>query len=186
MKQLFSIFNSILYKLANTSQSRKRKYIINRGGQIGKDTIILSGANCFGTEPYLVSVGARCLISSNVSFITHDGSVSVLNNLNLYETKVDKMRPIKVGNNVFIGTRSVIMPGVKIGNNCIIGAGSIVTKDVPDFACVAGVPAKYICSIYEYAEKNRPFLYPTFGMDVNAKKEYLLNHMPELKCCFDE
>lgn len=179
MKLLSLLISKIEVKIANTSQNRKRKYIQRRGGQIGAETILLSGADCFGSEPYLVNIGDKCLISSNVSFITHDGAVSVLNNLNLFEDRIDKMRAIKVGDNTFIGTGVVIMPGVTIGNNCVIGAGSVVTKSVPDFACVAGVPAKYICSIYEYADKNKQYFYPTFGMSYKDKKEYLLTHMSE-------
>lgn len=49
-----------------------------------------------------------------------------------------------IGNDVWIGTRTIIMPGVKIGNGVIIGAGAVVTKNVPDYAIVGGVPAKII------------------------------------------
>ena len=53
-------------------------------------------------------------------------------------------QPVIIGNDVWIGRRVIIMPGVKIGNGCIIGAGAVVTKDVPDYAVVGGVPAKVI------------------------------------------
>lgn len=49
-----------------------------------------------------------------------------------------------IGNDVWIGRRVMIMPGVKIGNGVIIAAGAVVTKDVPDFTIVGGVPAKVI------------------------------------------
>ena len=49
-----------------------------------------------------------------------------------------------IGNDVWIGASVSIMPGVKIGNGCVIAAGSVVTKDVPDFSVIAGVPAKII------------------------------------------
>ena len=49
-----------------------------------------------------------------------------------------------IGNDVWIGQRVMIMPGVNIGNGVIIGAGAVVTKDVPDFAVVGGVPAKIL------------------------------------------
>ena len=61
--------------------------------------------------------------------------------------------PIKVGNNVFIGSNTVILPNIKIGNNVIIGAGSIVTKDIPDGSVVAGNPAKLITTFDKYIEK---------------------------------
>ena len=51
---------------------------------------------------------------------------------------------VTIGNDVWIGMRSIIMPGVKIGNGVVIGAGAVVTKDVPNYAIVGGVPAKVI------------------------------------------
>lgn len=59
------------------------------------------------------------------------------------ENTQHKVRTL-VGNDVWIGCNSVIVPGVKIGNGAIVGAGSVVTKDVPPYAIVAGVPAKII------------------------------------------
>jgi len=52
--------------------------------------------------------------------------------------------PVEIGDYVFIGPRAIILPGVKIGKGAVIGAGAVVTKDVPDFAIVGGVPAKVI------------------------------------------
>ncbi len=49
-----------------------------------------------------------------------------------------------IGNDVWIGTRAILMPGIVIGSGAIIGAGTVVTKDVPDFAIVGGVPAKIL------------------------------------------
>ncbi|WP_066801867.1 CatB-related O-acetyltransferase [Moraxella oblonga] len=49
-----------------------------------------------------------------------------------------------IGNDVWIGRKAIIMPGIKVGNGAIIGAGAVVTKNVPDYAIVAGVPAKII------------------------------------------
>lgn len=54
------------------------------------------------------------------------------------------IRPVNIGDDVWIGTRVIIMPGVMVGKGAVIGAGSVVTKEVPPFAVVAGVPAKVI------------------------------------------
>ena len=60
---------------------------------------------------------------------------------------------ITVGDNVYFGIQSVIMPGVKIGNNVIVGACSVVTKDVPDNCVVAGIPARVINTREAYLDK---------------------------------
>ena len=52
--------------------------------------------------------------------------------------------PVCIGDDVWIGDRVLILPGVHIGNGCIIAAGAVVTKDVPDYAIAAGVPAQVI------------------------------------------
>lgn len=57
---------------------------------------------------------------------------------------VDPFRKVKVGNDVWIGLRALVMGGVTIGDGAVIGAGAIVTKDVPPYAVVAGVPARVI------------------------------------------
>ncbi|MGN0843674.1 MAG: acyltransferase [Kiritimatiellia bacterium] len=53
-------------------------------------------------------------------------------------------KPIVVGDNVWIGTRVIILPGVNIGNNCIIGSGAVVTHSFPDNSIIGGVPAKLL------------------------------------------
>ncbi len=52
--------------------------------------------------------------------------------------------PVEIGNDVWIGSRVIILPGLKIGEGSIIGAGSVVTKDVMPYSIVAGNPAKLI------------------------------------------
>ncbi|HUV60177.1 MAG TPA: DapH/DapD/GlmU-related protein [Desulfatiglandales bacterium] len=54
------------------------------------------------------------------------------------------VKPVTSGDDVWIGRRAMIMPGVKIGNGVIVAAGSVVTKDVPDYTVIAGVPAKVV------------------------------------------
>ena len=59
-----------------------------------------------------------------------------------------------IGNDVWIGRNAVIIAGCDVGNGAIIGANSVVTKDVPDYAIVAGVPARIIR--FRYTENKLP------------------------------
>lgn len=58
-------------------------------------------------------------------------------------------KPVKIGKNVWVGAHATILPGVTVGDNAVIAAGAVVTKDVPAFAVVGGVPAKIIKNISE-------------------------------------
>jgi acetyltransferase-like isoleucine patch superfamily enzyme len=149
------------------------KYYKKKGVTIGKKCRF-SGNPDFGTEPYLVSIGDNCLISCNVVFMTHDGALSVLRNLNVVDN-VDKIKPIAIGNNVFIGMNSSILPGVSICDNVIVGFGSLVTKSIVDSGVYAGVPAKYICSLEDYYEKNKAELFHTWDMSAREKREFYVN-----------
>ena len=55
-----------------------------------------------------------------------------------------ELRPVAIHDDVWIGTRVIILPGVTVGRGAIIGAGAIVTKDIPEYAIVGGNPAKLI------------------------------------------
>ena len=61
--------------------------------------------------------------------------------------KYAKTAPVKIGDNVWIGYRAMVLKGVTIGDNAVIAAGAIVTKDVPSNSVAAGVPARIIKTI---------------------------------------
>lgn len=103
----------------------------------------------FGTEPWLITLGKHVHITRDVLFITHDGGTLLFRHL---IPDLEITAPIVIGDYVYIGVRTIILPGVSIGNNCIIAAGSIVTKDISDNSVVGGIPAKVIKSTDDYFE----------------------------------
>lgn len=127
------------------------KYARKIGVNIGENVHIYGNPySMFGTEPWIITIGNNVFITKEVSFLTHDGGTLIYRD---QFPDLEITKPITVGNNVYIGIRTIIMPGVNIGNDCIIAAGSVVTKDVPDHSVIGGVPAKHIKTTNEYLEK---------------------------------
>lgn len=84
-----------------------------------------------------VMMGPQCIMYSYSH--AHD-RIDIPMNMQGFE----KETPIHIGDDVWIGSRVTILPGVNVGSHVIIGAGAVVTKDIPDYAIVGGVPAKVI------------------------------------------
>ncbi|MDD4436551.1 MAG: acyltransferase [Tissierellia bacterium] len=165
-------------RIINRYQKRNPvKFARKLGVKIGDDCKILCDPEvAFGSEPWLISIGNHVEITSNVRFITHDGSVWVIRDK---YPKIDVFGPIQIGNNVFIGIGTIVLPNVTIGDNCIIGAGSIVTKDVPPYSVYAGVSAKFIKSYEEHINDSLKVSVPTKHMSSLEKEKYLRKFRPE-------
>lgn len=131
------------------------------------------GAVSFGSEPYLIELGDQVRIASGTQFVTHDGGAHVLRCMGLLPN-AEVFGKIKIGNNVFIGISTILMPGVSIGDNVVIGAGSIVTKDIPSDCVAAGVPARVIKTIDAYYEGLKDKADFTKDMNMDEKRVYLL------------
>lgn len=87
--------------------------------------------------------------------------------------KFDCFGKVTIGDYVYIGTNSLIMPGVKIGNNVLIAAGSVVTKSIPDNIVVAGNPARFICTTEDYMQRNLKYNLNSKGMSQEDKMQLL-------------
>jgi acetyltransferase-like isoleucine patch superfamily enzyme len=129
----------------------------------------------FGSEPYLVKLGNH-VSATRTQFVTHDGGVWVFRDK---RPDADLIAPIKVGNNVFLGTGVIVLPGVTIGNNVVIGAGAVVTKNIGDNCVAVGVPARTIKSIDEYWQSVESKLINTKGLSDKSKKTFLKNFFGE-------
>lgn len=127
------------------------KWARKLGVTIGNNCRLIDNPS-WGSEPWLITLGNHVEISSGVSFVTHDGATWVFRDQDRYKDVI-RYGKIEIKDNCFIGTRSTILPGVTIGPNSIVGACSLVRNDVEPNSVYAGVPAKRICSIEEFAEK---------------------------------
>lgn len=118
------------------------------GVKIGEDCRVYT--RCFGTEPHFISIGSNVTITKGVCFLTHDGSTWLFRD---EKGRRYYYNQISIGNNVFIGINSIIMPGVVIEDNVIIGAGAVVTKSIPEYTIVGGNPAKKIGNFKKYSSR---------------------------------
>ena len=103
-------------------------------------------------------IGDNVVISKDVLILNHDYSITCgLRSIGeqIGESEAYWLKEIIIGNNVFVGARSVLLPGTKIGDNCIIGAGSVVKGEIPDDSIVLGNPAKRVANIKEWALKKQ-------------------------------
>ena len=147
-------------------------------GLIADEHVSIVGAANFGSEPYLIHLHRYCRISMDVMFITHDGGTWAFRNDQEKYKHVIKFGKIEVGEYSFVGARATILPGVTIGDHCVIGAGSLVNHNVPSGTVYAGVPARFICTTKEYAERCLKKMPADFNeKDFLAnKKEYVISH----------
>ncbi len=125
------------------------------GIKIGKGSTIHMWARFF--QPKYISIGNDTIIGDNAFLdgrarLTIGDHVDIASEVMIYNSEHDleskefkaTEQPVEIGDYVFIGPRAIVLPGVKIGRGAVIAAGAVVTKDVPNFAIVGGVPAKVI------------------------------------------
>lgn len=147
------------------SSARARKV----GVIMGDDNSI--GSIFWSSEPYLITIGSHCQITKGVRFFTHGGGAAVRH----ISPSFDCFGKVVLGDYVYVGNNSLIMPGVTIGDHVLIAAGSVVTKSVPSNVVVAGNPAKIICTIDDYLKKNEKYNLNSKKMSPEQKKKLLMN-----------
>lgn len=156
----------IYFRLLGPSKVAKKL-----GVKMGKNCVLRS--TYFGSEPYLIEMGDNVQTTRGVTFITHD-SLSVLRIKYPEYKNADIFGKIIIGNNVFLGINTIVLRGTTIGDNVIIGAGSVVKGEIKSDSVYAGVPAKFICTLDEYIEKNKDSFVNTKHLNQNDKKNFLL------------
>jgi len=122
--------------------------LIERGLVVGKnfhvqEDVVIDTSHCWH-----ITIGDDVTLAPHVHILAHDASTKI----HLGYTRIGK---VKIGNRVFVGASSTILPGVTIGNNVIIGAGSVVTQDVPDDVVAVGNPAKVVGSLEDFLARRK-------------------------------
>lgn len=127
------------------------------GSHIEAGKNFFANYNCTIIDVAKVTIGDNCQMAPNVAIYTAGHPLHPVSRNSMYEYGIS----VSIGDNVWIGGNTVILPGVHIGSNTVIGAGSVVTKDIPDWVVAAGNPCRVIKQITEedkkYYYKDREF-----------------------------
>lgn len=97
-------------------------------------------------SPQFIEIGDLFVSAPGAYIVSHDSSL--FRHIGKY-----RIEKTIIGDKVYLGANSVVLPGVKIGDGAIIGAGSVVSKDVDPYTVVAGIPAKFISTVEDYIKK---------------------------------
>ena len=147
--------------ISEDEQEKREKKIREIFGKAGKNVYVESHFKCdygynisVGDNFYAnfdcvfldvcrIEIGDNCFLAPGVHIYTAAHPLDAAER----SSGIEFAKPVKIGDNVWIGGRSVINPGVTIGNNVVVASGSVVVKDIPDNVLVGGCPAKIIKKI---------------------------------------
>ena len=140
---MFKLFIKLKSKIYNNSYINKLK---KRGLKIGENVQIIESDIDYG-HCFLIEIGNDVLITHS-TILAHDASTKNM----LGKTKVGK---VKIGDRVFVGYGSIILPNISIGDDVIIGAGTIVTKSIPSNSVVVGNPSRVVGLTSDFKKKHK-------------------------------
>ncbi len=143
-----SLKSKIRNKIMHLRSEVSTAELISLGLSVGKnfsrqEKTLIDQSHC-----WLITIGDDVTLAPRVHILAHDASTK--NALGY-----TRLGTVNIGNNVFIGASTTILPGVDIGNNVVIGAGSVVSRNIPDNSVAAGSPARVICSYNEYLNRKK-------------------------------
>lgn len=143
-----TILHRILIKLGikKPTDYNSIEFLRSRGVQIGENVHLIN-TTIDWSHGFLVSIGNRVTLTG-VRILTHDGSTQI-------PFGVSRVGRVTIGDEVFIGHGTIILPNVRIGSCVVIGAGSVVTRDIPDNSVAAGNPARVIGTYDAFLDKHR-------------------------------
>ena len=110
---------------------------------IGNNTFI--GHNVTFSIAREISLGNHCYIAGGVNIADNDGHpLDFKKRRDNFPPEKDSVKPVRIGNDVWVGRNAFILKGVTIGDRSVIGAGAVITTDIPPDSIVAGNPAKVL------------------------------------------
>jgi len=151
----------LVYRMRGTHTTEE---LVKAGLRVGRNFVPMVGTIIDPAHCHHIVIGDDVTLAPRVHILAHDASLK-------HHTGYVRVANVNIGNRVFIGADSVVMPGVNIGDDVIVGANSTVTRSVPPRAVVAGAPARMICTLDEFLARHREAMKtcPVFGEEYSMR-----------------
>lgn len=168
-----SFIQELLHRIRGEFTTEK---LISMGMEVGANFNRLNGVILDPGHCWLIEIGDNVTLAPRVHILCHDASTKQFLNY----TKIGR---VTIGNNVFIGAESVVLPGVTIGDNVVIGANSTVTHDIPSNSVAVGSPARVISTLDAYLEKEKERMKdaPCYGEEYTLRQNVPMEKRIEQK-----
>lgn len=156
------VIRRILYRIRGEYTTEQ---LVNMGMKVGKNFARLYGVILDPAHCWLIEIGDDVTLAPRVHILAHDAST-------IHYFGYAKIGKVTIGNSVFIGADTVVLPNVCIGDNVIVGANSTVTSDLESGYVYAGSPARKLCTIDEFIAKNKKLMEerPCYGEEFTTRQ----------------
>lgn len=160
---LKQLIKRLVYRLRGDYTTEQ---LIKMGMKVGKNFARLNGVILDPAHCWLIEIGDDVTLAPRVHILAHDASTK-------HYLGYAKIGRVIIGNRVFIGAESVVLPNVRISDDVIVGANSTVTHDLEGGYVYAGSPVRQICSIEDYIQKNRELMKtrPCYGEEYTIRAD---------------
>ena len=136
----------IRHKILHIDDRNQLDIAVSNGLRIGKDCHVMGECIIDPGHCWLISIGDRVTLAPRVHILAHDASTK-------RELGQTRLGCVSIGDDVFIGAGSIILPGIRIGNKVVIGAGSVVSRGIPDNSVAVGNPARVVGTYDAFIER---------------------------------
>lgn len=161
MDGLRSLIRALLFRIR---ADHTTEALVGLGLRVGRNFNRLHGVILDPAHCWLISIGDNVTMAPRVHVLAHDASTFQF----LGYTRIGR---VSIGNNVFIGADSVVLPGVTVGDNVIVGANSTVSRDIPPRSVAVGSPARVVASLDAYLDRARALMKvrPIYGEEFTLR-----------------
>ena len=138
----------IRHKILHIDDRSQLEIAVSNGLKLGSDCAIMGECIIDPGHCWLIEIGDRVTLAPRVHILAHDASTK-------RSLGYTALGGVKIGDDVFVGAGTIILPRVEIGDKVIIGAGSVVSRNIPSNSVAVGNPAKVIGSYDDYMTKRK-------------------------------